>query len=176
MRPQLQEPLCDREPACVTPPLRPCAGGAAPLPPGFLEDFGARFADEGLSDVVAPMGGCGARVAGRTWWLPSVGAVPGWRVVRGGRRHPAAGQAAWQMCTVPPSPPAVQHHAQTPQPAIHLPASSRLLLPPVRLCSGRADAARRQGLPAGRLHRWVGEGGWGGVGGGRAGGLPVWWA
>ncbi|PSC67765.1 putative ubiquitin conjugation factor E4 [Micractinium conductrix] len=30
-------------------------GGAAPLPPGFLEDFGARFADEGLSDVVAPM-------------------------------------------------------------------------------------------------------------------------
>ncbi|KAL4426229.1 hypothetical protein ABPG77_009844 [Micractinium sp. CCAP 211/92] len=30
-------------------------GGAAPMPPGFLEDFAFRFADEGLPDLVAPI-------------------------------------------------------------------------------------------------------------------------
>lgn len=31
-------------------------GGAARMPPGFLEDFAARFADEGLENIVAPIG------------------------------------------------------------------------------------------------------------------------
>ena len=31
-------------------------GGAVPMPPGFLEDFAARFADEGLPDLLAPIG------------------------------------------------------------------------------------------------------------------------
>jgi hypothetical protein len=32
------------------------SGGVAALPPGFLEDFAARFAEEGLTDIVAPIG------------------------------------------------------------------------------------------------------------------------
>jgi hypothetical protein len=32
------------------------AGGVVPMPPGFLEDFGARFADEGLAELLDPMG------------------------------------------------------------------------------------------------------------------------
>ncbi len=31
-------------------------GGAVPMPPGFLEDFAVRFADEGLPDLLAPIG------------------------------------------------------------------------------------------------------------------------
>ena len=49
------------------------AGGALPMPPGFLEDFGARFADEGLGDVMSPIGGWDCSC----WGVARLGGQPG---------------------------------------------------------------------------------------------------
>ena len=80
------------------------------MPPGFLEDFAFRFADEGLPSLVTPIGGlarwpglaapASAAVALCRWWQGKAGLD----VAVHASRAPAA-SAHTQPC-----PPALLHH------------------------------------------------------------------